>query len=106
MSLVREVRDQFRIYLCGEETVSLNQLAEAFFQTEYQVKKIPSHHHLDFELKSQRPHVLLIFYKPLSVSFRTLLQKVKDHSPETHVILLGGSEYWPGIKNVIDQSLV
>lgn len=105
MSLITKIRDQFRIYLCVENGDGDHALFRAFQETDYSVKTLSSYQDLVFQLKSERPHVLLLFYKPLNVSFQTLLEKVKGLSPETQVVLLGTPEYWPGIKARIQQGV-
>jgi len=105
MSLINELRGQFRIYICGDEQKDSQSIANLFVGKNYNTKNIVGLKNLDFEIKSQRPHVLILYYKPLSMNFQTMVKKIRDCSPETQIIIVGGEEYWPGIKNLLERSM-
>ena len=57
-------------------------------------------------LKNAPPHVVLLHYQPLNLSFRENLRKIKEVSHEVEVVVLGGHEFWPGIHSLIQSGLV
>ena len=51
------------------------------------------------------PHVVILYYQPLSMKFREMLGKIKSTSQEVEVVLLGGNDFWPGINSLIQRGL-
>jgi|GEM_PF-1818223 len=106
MSVVKKYRDQFRVSVFDKDFSRCEQLAGTLRVGGYQYTAFQDSETLFASLEKNLPHILIVFYRPLSVEFRTLLKKTRELTAETEVIVLGSGDFWPGIKNLFENKLV
>ena len=93
MSIVKSYRDQFRIYIFDRDYGRCESFGEILRQAQYQFACFSDPERLEAGLRSQIPHMLVLFYQPLNVEFRTLLKTVRELSEEIEIVVLGSGDF-------------
>ncbi len=106
MSVIETYKSEFKIVLFDEDMTRSDRISTFMKSRDFQVNAFNSRGLFTEMLDSDLPHVVVLFYQPLNLKFRELLKKIRSVSDEIEVILLGSSEFWPGVHALIRSGLV
>lgn len=106
MSIVETYRKDFSIFCYDEDLLRSSNIQEFLQKQNFNFTSFNSRGLFLETIKTQLPHVLLLYYQPMSVRFREILDEVRKQSAEVEVIVLGSNEFWPGINHLIKSGLV
>ena len=105
MSIIETYKDQFLVY-CYDEDISRSDRLGTYLKAQGFAYTTFNSRGLFLEtLEMALPHVVIVYYQPLSLKFRELLSKINQASTEIEVILLGSNEFWPGIHSLLASGL-
>ncbi len=105
MSIVDTYKDQFRIFSFDEDITRSDRLGAVLKKQGFDVTVFNSRGLFLETLPKDLPHIILLYYQPLNLKFRDTLNKIREVSSEVEVVVLGGSDFWPGIHSLIKAGL-
>lgn len=103
MSISKAYRDQFLITIYDEDVIRSEKVQKTLSDQGFQVHTYHSRGLLMESWQRQLPHLFITYYQPLSLKFRELLDKLREHSAEVHVVVMGGAEFWPGVSKLLQD---
>ena len=106
MSIVDTYKDQFKIFNYDEDITRSDRLGDVLKKQGFDITVFNSRGLFLETLENDLPHIIMLYYQPMSLKFRELLSKIRQASSEVEVVILGGSDFWPGIKSLIQMGLV
>ncbi len=106
MSIVETYKNEFKIFLYDEDVTRADRMAEFLNKKNFNFTAFNSRGLFTETLNTDLPHVVILFYQPLSMKFRELLNTIRKASSEIEVVLLSSNEFWPGIHALTKTGLV
>ena len=105
MSIVDLYKKEFKVHFLDEEIKRSEAVVEHLKKKDFSVELFSSRGLFLESLKTDLPHIFILFYQPLSMKFRELLKEVRAASDEVQVVLLASKDFWPGVQNLMDTGL-
>ncbi len=106
MSIIETYKSDFKIVTYDENIVRGEKLHEDLKNRGYNHRTFSGCDLFYESLKTELPHVLLLYYQPLNLKFHEMIQKVRNMSCEVDIVVLAGHEFWPGIQNLLKSGLI
>lgn len=101
MPIVDIYKSEFKVFIFDEDLSRSDHNREFLVKSGFSVTSFNSRGLFMEALKGDLPHVFILYYQPLSMRFRELLDKVRETSSEVEIVLLGSKEFWPGVSHLI-----
>jgi diguanylate cyclase (GGDEF)-like protein len=106
MSIIETYKKDFKIFGWDSDPQRMDRIQMALEKEGFSFNAFTSRTLFLETLEQEAPHIVFLFYQPLSLHFKETLKQVRQLSDEIEVILLGSVEFWPGSCSLIKAGLV